>query len=59
VAGARARGLTAIDGLEVLDHQVRHQYERMAEVDEMLDSPREFAAATASSSCARLMGMAN
>jgi 3-dehydroquinate dehydratase/shikimate dehydrogenase len=59
VAGARARGLTAIDGLEVLDHQVRHQYERMAEVDEMLDSPHEFAAATASASCARLMGMAN
>jgi 3-dehydroquinate dehydratase/shikimate dehydrogenase len=40
VAGARARGLTVIDGLEVLDHQVRHQYERMAEVDDMLDSPR-------------------
>jgi 3-dehydroquinate dehydratase/shikimate dehydrogenase len=40
VAGARARGLTVIDGLEVLDHQVRHQYERMAAVDDMLDSPR-------------------
>jgi 3-dehydroquinate dehydratase/shikimate dehydrogenase len=40
VAGARARGLTVIDGFEVLDHQVRHQYERMAEADDMLDSPR-------------------
>jgi 3-dehydroquinate dehydratase/shikimate dehydrogenase len=40
VVGARARGLIVIDGLEVLDHQVRHQYERMAEADDMLDSPR-------------------
>jgi 3-dehydroquinate dehydratase/shikimate dehydrogenase len=40
VAGARARGLTAIDGLEVLDHQVRHQYERMAQVDDPRDAPR-------------------
>ena len=42
VAGARARGLTVIDGLEVLDHQVRHQYERMAEAD-MFDPPRRLA----------------
>jgi 3-dehydroquinate dehydratase/shikimate dehydrogenase len=40
VVGARARGLIVIDGLEVLDHQVRHQYERMAEADDMIDSPR-------------------
>jgi 3-dehydroquinate dehydratase/shikimate dehydrogenase len=40
VAGARARGLTVIDGFEVLDHQVRHQYERMAEADDMHDTPR-------------------
>ena len=33
-AGARARGLTAVDGLEILTHQVRHQYARMAEVDD-------------------------
>jgi 3-dehydroquinate dehydratase/shikimate dehydrogenase len=39
VAGARARGLTVIDGLEVLDHQVRHQYARMAEVDDVLILP--------------------
>jgi 3-dehydroquinate dehydratase / shikimate dehydrogenase len=39
VAGARARGLTAVDGLEVLTHQVRHQYARMAEVDDLLVSP--------------------
>jgi 3-dehydroquinate dehydratase/shikimate dehydrogenase len=41
VAGARARGLTVIDGLEVLDHQVRHQYERMAQVGDARDPPRE------------------
>jgi 3-dehydroquinate dehydratase / shikimate dehydrogenase len=38
VAGARRRGLTVIDGLEILDHQVRHQYERMAEVDEIREA---------------------
>jgi 3-dehydroquinate dehydratase / shikimate dehydrogenase len=41
VTGARARGLRVIDGFEILDHQVRHQYGRMAEVDDMLDLPRE------------------
>ncbi|MBR0848854.1 type I 3-dehydroquinate dehydratase [Bradyrhizobium diazoefficiens] len=40
VTAARDRGLTVIDGLEILDHQVRHQYERMAEFDEMRE--REF-----------------
>jgi 3-dehydroquinate dehydratase / shikimate dehydrogenase len=35
VAGARARGLTVVDGLEVLNHQVRHQYARMAKVDDL------------------------
>jgi 3-dehydroquinate dehydratase / shikimate dehydrogenase len=38
VAGARARGLAVVDGLEVLAHQVRHQYARMAEAD---DPPAE------------------
>jgi 3-dehydroquinate dehydratase / shikimate dehydrogenase len=33
VAVARACGLTVIDGLEVLGHQVRHQYALMAEAD--------------------------
>jgi 3-dehydroquinate dehydratase/shikimate dehydrogenase len=42
VAAARERGLTVIDGLEILDHQVRHQYQRMAEFDEMREPPREF-----------------
>jgi 3-dehydroquinate dehydratase/shikimate dehydrogenase len=41
VAGARARGLTVIDGLEVLDHQVRHQYGHMAQVGDARDPPRE------------------
>jgi 3-dehydroquinate dehydratase/shikimate dehydrogenase len=41
VTGALARGLRVIDGFEILDHQVRHQYGRMAEVGDMLDSPRE------------------
>ena len=40
VAGARARGLTVIDGLEVLTHQVQHQYARMAEVDDLPVVPR-------------------
>jgi 3-dehydroquinate dehydratase/shikimate dehydrogenase len=35
VAGARARGLIVVDGLEVLNHQVRHQYDRMAKVDDV------------------------
>jgi 3-dehydroquinate dehydratase / shikimate dehydrogenase len=34
VAGARARGLTTIDGFDVLSHQVEHQYARMAETEE-------------------------
>jgi 3-dehydroquinate dehydratase/shikimate dehydrogenase len=42
VAGARARGHTVVDGLEVLDHQVRHQYARMAEVDDVLSPPLRF-----------------
>jgi len=33
VAAARARGLTIVDGLEVLSHQVRHQYDRMAHAE--------------------------
>ena len=41
VAGARARGLTVIDGLEVLDHQVRHQYARMAQVGGARDPPHD------------------
>jgi 3-dehydroquinate dehydratase/shikimate dehydrogenase len=41
VAGARARGLTAIDGFEVLDHQVGHQYARMAQVGDARDPTRE------------------
>ena len=39
VAGARARGLAVIDGLEILDHQVRHQYARMAEADDVFIPP--------------------
>jgi 3-dehydroquinate dehydratase / shikimate dehydrogenase len=41
VAGARACGLTVIDGLEVLDHQVRHQYARMAQVGDAREPLRE------------------
>ena len=59
VANARARGLTVIDGLEILDHQVRHQYERMAEVDDALDPPHKIARSYASASSAKLIGAAN
>jgi 3-dehydroquinate dehydratase/shikimate dehydrogenase len=34
VAGARERGLTVIDGFDVLSHQVEHQYARMAEAED-------------------------
>jgi 3-dehydroquinate dehydratase / shikimate dehydrogenase len=34
VTEARARGINVVDGFEVLAHQVRHQYARMAEVDD-------------------------
>jgi 3-dehydroquinate dehydratase/shikimate dehydrogenase len=40
VAAARARGLTTVDGLEILSHQVQHQYERMAEAEDVSILPR-------------------
>jgi 3-dehydroquinate dehydratase/shikimate dehydrogenase len=40
VAAARTRGLTVIDGLEVLSHQVEHQYARMAQAEEAQVKPR-------------------
>ena len=55
VAGARARGLTVFDGLEVLDHQVRRQYARMAQVGDARDLPRD----AAQGRCARPTNMVN
>lgn len=40
VAAARARGLTTVDGLEILSHQVQHQYLRMAEAEDVSILPR-------------------
>ena len=37
---ARARGLTVVDGLDVLSHQVEHQYARMAEAEDAPVRPR-------------------
>ena len=37
---AGARGLTVIDGLEVLSHQVEHQYARMAQTENAPAKPR-------------------
>jgi 3-dehydroquinate dehydratase / shikimate dehydrogenase len=45
VAGARERGLIAVDGLEILTHQVRHQYAHMAEVDDLPVLPHHLAGA--------------
>jgi 3-dehydroquinate dehydratase/shikimate dehydrogenase len=39
IAGARARRLVAIDGREVLTHQVRHQYATMSQADEPIIVP--------------------